>query len=314
MIEKIELHAHGEVQGLYSLRVGEISEAGSEVNCYAPVPPFANLITNVGLERMGDNSDWLRRTYVGSGSAAPSVNDTAMGNFVASTETFQENTSGSQSAAPYYTWVRITRRFAAGQAAGNLSEVGIGWADSLFSRALILDAEGSPTTISVGADQFLDVTYEFRFYPKTTDDTGTVTLTGSVGGTYDYIFRSSSVTSNSITQGWTVSSSGTNMGDRGSSSFTSRRAYNGNIGTITGMPNGTTDSINNPVLAYEAGSLRRKFVTGAGLNEANLTGGIRSVFLRMGIGAFQIQFDPPIPKTDQTVLSLEVSHSWGRRA
>jgi len=179
---------------------------------------------------------------------------------------------------------------------------------------LILDAEGSPTTISVGADQFLDVTYEFRFYPKTTDDTGTVTLTGSVGGTYDYIFRSSSVTSNSITQGWTVSSSGTNMGDRGSSSFTSRRAYNGNIGTITGMPNGTTDSINNPVLAYEAGSLRRKFVTGAGLNEANLTGGIRSVFLRMGIGAFQIQFDPPIPKTDQTVLSLEVSHSWGRRA
>ena len=314
MIKKIELHAHGEVQGLYLLRVGEISEAGSEVNCYAPVPPFANLITDVGLERMGDNSDWLRRIYVGSGSSAPSVNDTAMDNFVASTEAYQLTTTGAQSTAPYYVWVRITRRFIPGQAAGNLSEVGIGWTESLFSRALILDADGNPTTISVGSDQFLDVTYEFRFYPKTTDDTGTVTLTGSVGGTYDYIFRSSFVNSNSTVQGWNVSANGTNMGDRGSSSSASRRAYNGDIGAITEMPNGTQANINNPVLAYESGSLRRKFVTGAGLDEANLPGGIRSVFLRMGIGAFQIQFDPPIPKTDQTVLSLEVSHSWGRRA
>ncbi len=44
--------------------------------------------------------------------------------------------------------------------------MGIGWnanpSGALFSRALIVDAEGDPTTIAKLADEQLDVEYEFR--------------------------------------------------------------------------------------------------------------------------------------------------------
>ena len=303
-----------EAEGFYTLRLGTLDAAGNEVDCYEPVPTFPNLITNGGLERMGDNSDWLSRTYVGSGSAAPNFNDSAMNNFVAVTASTQANVSGSQSTAPYFTWIRTTRRFSAGQAAGNLSEVGVGWVTALFSRALIVDADGNPTTITVGADQFLDVTYEFRFYPKTTDDTGSFTLTGNLGGAYDYILRSSNVTSFSITSGWYLAAGGTSMGQFDVNS-TGRRVFDGAIGSITESPSGSSSNADSlTALSYEANSLTRKATMSLGLDNGNFATGIKSAFFKGGIGSFQVEFTPAIMKTDERLLNLEFSHSWGRRA
>ena len=307
------INLKSEAEGFYTLRLGTLDADGNEVDCYEPVPIFPNLITNGGLERMAENADWVSRTYVGSGSAAPDFDDSAMNNFVASTTTDQASTTGAQSTAPYFTWRRITRRFSAGQAAANLSEVGIGWATALFSRALIVDADGNPTTITVGAEQFLDVTYEFRFYPKTTDDTGSFTLTGSVGGTYDYIFRAATVTSSSLASGWIVFVSGSNMGQTAAANA-DRVFRDGVISGVTGAPSGANSVISQAVLAYAAGSLQRKFTMSAGIGDSNFATGVRSAYLRMGIGMFQIQFDPAIPKTDERLLNIEFSHSWGRRA
>jgi len=308
------INLKSEAEGFYTLRLGTLDAEGNEVDCYEPVPTFPNLITNGGLERMGDNSDWLSRTYVGSGSAAPNFNDSAMNNFVAVTTTLQSSVTGTQSTAPYFTWIRITRRYAAGEAAGNLSEVGVGWFEALFSRALIVDADGNPTTITVGAEQFLDVTYEFRFYPKTTDDTGSFTLTGSVGGTYDYVLRPSVVTTNSGGAGWSISTSGTSMRDTGNS-FEGRRVYSGAIGSITETPSGTIMNVNPlTALGYEAGSLSRKGTMSLGLNSGNSETGLKSALFRFGIGTFQVEFTPAIMKTDERLLDLEFSHSWGRRA
>ena len=130
---------------------------------------FPNLILNGGLDRMGANPDYLSWCQVGSGSTAPVAAQTALVNRIAGTSTQQNNVSGAQASAPYYGWYRRTYRFAQGVAAGNLSEVGVGWATSgsLFSRALILDGGGSPTTITVLSDEVLDVTYELRRYPGT---------------------------------------------------------------------------------------------------------------------------------------------------
>ena len=305
------INLKSEAQGFYTLRLGTLDADGTEVDCYDPVPPTRNLITNGGLERMGTNADWLSRTYVGSGSAAPNFNDSAMNNFVAVTTSTESSVSGVQSSAPYFTWVRITRRFVAGAAAGNLSEVAMGWADALFSRALIVDADGNPTTITVGAEQFLDVTYEFRFYPKTTDDTGSFTLTGPVGGTYDYIFRASRVTSTSSANGWAIDQNGTNMG----STLGGATVYTGVIGAIEGFPSGATAGSQSLTgVAYVASSLQRKVVLPFGLDQGNLAGGIKSATFKQGIGSFQVQFDPAIPKTNERTLSLQISHSWGRRA
>jgi len=308
------INLKSEAEGFYTLRLGTLDAEGNEVDCYEPVPTFPNLITNGGLERMAESGDWLSRTYVGSGSAAPNFDDSAMNNFVAVTTSNQSAVTGSQSTAPYFTWVRVTRRFAAGAAAGNLSEVGTGWAAALFSRALIVDTDGNPTTITVGAEQFLDVTYEFRFYPKTTDDTGSFTLTGSIGGTYDYIFRAANVTTNNTVNAWYVGQNGAILNGVDSSS-TGRRVYDGAIGPITGEPAGQPSSASTiAVSTYSAGSLQAEATLSFGLASGNFATGISSARVKMGIGAFQIEFTPAIPKTNERLLNLEFSHSWGRRA
>lgn len=53
----------------------------------------------------------------------------------------------------------------------------------------------------------------------------------------------------------------------------------------------------------------------AGLNDSNLSGGIRSILIlsNSGVCRYQIQFDPAIPKDNTKVLSLTIQHSWARR-
>jgi hypothetical protein len=299
-----------ECEGIFSFRVGKIDKDGNEYDVYEPVKPFHNLITNGGLNRMGTNGDYLTYIRVGSGSTAPANTDTALVSQIAWAITGVESLSGTQSSEPYYTWRRVTKRFAEGEATGNIAEVGIGWTASsggLFSRALVLDPDGDPITISVGADQFLDVTYELRYYPKTTDDTGSVVMTGSIGGTYDWIFRAANVTSNSGTNGWQISSPGTSM-----STTSTRSALTGNIGAITSSPSGTVAIVTLTPQSYSTDSFALTFVAAAGLDVANFD--IRSFLLKMGIGTYQIQFDPVIPKTNTRTLSISFTIAWGRKA
>ena len=265
---------------------------------------FPNLILDGGLDRMGANDDYLSWCQVGSGSTAPIATQTALVNRIAGTNTIQANVSGAQASAPYYGWYRRTYRFAAGVAAGNLSEVGVGWATtgSLFSRALILDGGGSPTTITVLSDEVLDVTYELRRYPGTVDLTGTVVLDGV---THNWVSRAAGVTDSRY---WART---------GAMALDWARAFNGDIGPVTaGTPRGTVGALKTTTLAYSSGSYTRAATVSAGLNDSNLSGGIRSIWTYASyseIGSYQIQFDPAIPKDNTKVLSLTIQHSWARR-
>lgn len=300
-----QANVHGECAGHFVI----------STNKRGVIARFPNLITDAGLNRMGDNVDWLNWCQVGSGSAAPANGDTSLQSRIAGSNTVQAQTGGAQPSAPYYVFRRKTFRFAEGVAAGNLSEVGVGWATtgSLFSRALILDSLGDPTTLTILADEILDVAYEFRFYPKTTDDTGSVTLTGNLAGTYDWIFRAANVNNANAASGWEVQSSGTSAGSVNASPAGSG-ALSGNIGAITASPAGTVSDILAPVAAaYVASSLERTFTASIGLDKGNVVGGIRSLQLKLGIGYYQIQFDPAIPKTSSDLLTLNFKHTWARR-
>ena len=265
---------------------------------------FPNLILNGGLDRMGANSDYLNWCQVGSGSTAPVAAQTALVNRIAGTNTHQNNVNGAQASAPYYGWYRRTYRFAQGVAAGNLSEVGVGWATSgsLFSRALILDGGGNPTTITVLSDEVLDVTYELRRYPGTVDLTGTVVLDGV---THNWVSRAAGVTDSEHWAGV------------GAMTLDWAYAYSGEIGAVTASePSGGSVSITVTPLAYSSGSYARASTVSAGLNDANLSGGIRSIVISQysaGAGRYQIQFDPAIPKNNTKVLSLTIQHTWARR-
>lgn len=302
------------VCGFFTIEKFKVDEGGLEVpgTRARPVPTFKNLITNGGLDRMGDNGDWLNACQVGTGTAAPAFTDSTLANFRAGTITKQSNTTAVQSAAPYYVRRTIVYRFAVGTASGNLSEVGIAWTETtgnLFSRARIVDGAGNPTTITVAADEALDVTYEFRYYPKTADDTGTIVLGGI---THAWTFRAATVTSADSFTGWSINPTGMSQG-QGQTGGLQSRAWPGPIGPITGVPSGTAlSSQPRTVSAYQPGSLTRQWTLNAGLSDANVPDGVGAFSFKIGIGHYQIGFSPKILKTDTKLLSITFAHSWGR--
>lgn len=267
---------------------------------------FPNLILDAGLERFA-TAAWFSHCQVGTGSNLPTTADTQLQTHVAGTSTLQASTTGAQASAPYYGWARKTLRFAQGAAAGNLAEVGVGWATSgaaLYSRARILDGSGNPTTITVLSDEFLDVTYEMRLYPPLADSSFQI-VDGAT--TYNCVMRAANVTSAghwSPPQSGVAASSGTT-------------AYNGAIGPITGSPSGNTAGAS-PVttLAYSANSRQRDIKSDWGLTAGNLSGGISAVgFLQgtPGLGSYQVSFSPAIDKTSVRTLTMTHRVAWSRK-
>lgn len=270
---------------------------------------FPNLITDPGLNRIGTGS-YLTACHVGTNNTAPANGDTALAGYVAGTTTIQAGSSGAQASAPYYGWRRRTYRFPIGAAAGNIAEVGIATQAAfagaiMFSRALVLDEFGDPSTVTVQADEVLDVTYELRLYPPLVDETGTFTVTGS--GSHDYTLRASSVTSETAWGG--VLGSVASLHPYGTAHV---QVYNGTIGAITSSPSGSsgnTSAVNN---AYSNNSLTLTGYGSFGLNAGNLSGGISAVRYITSLGAYQYSLDPIINKTDTKTLVLTNRISWSR--
>lgn len=297
------------LEGLYRIEAFKRDEQGLEVPGSRRVAAdwFPNLILDAGLEYMGSNSNWLQYCRVGTGSTPPNASQTALVSLVGSTNSTTSSVTGAQSSAPYFGWRRNTYRFAEGVATGNLAEVGVGWGASglLFSRALILDSGGSPTTIQVLADEALDVIYELRFYPPTEDATGSITLDGA---SHSWTSRASRVTEATP---WSGGQQGMIV-----SPVTGPQAFTGAIGAITGTPSGTATTIAATRATYVANSKKSKITLSANLTQGNLVGGIRSVGVSgnsANFGSYQIEFDPPIPKVNTKVLTLDIEIGWSRR-
>jgi len=290
---------HTNLEGRYTLT--KIKPDGSS----SIVAEFPNLITNIGLDRMGTDGDFLNYIYLGTGSATPSFTDTAMNVFRAASST---SSTGSDvftaaSTSPYYGQITKVMRFAAGVATGNLTEVGVGWSNtgasnSIFSRALILDNGGNPTSISLLADEILDVTYTLRWYVPLTD------VDTTVSG-YVTKIRAAYATGPDNNLNWSFNSFGT-IGT----------LFLGNsdvLGTILTSPTGQS-AINKTVSldTYIPSSYSRTFTITIQLNDGNIVDGIGSAVIKHGLGTYQVSFTPKILKDGTKSLSLTFTSSWGR--
>lgn len=269
---------------------------------------FPNLVTDAGLERIG-TGPYLTACHVGTNNTAPNVLDTSLAGYLAGTTTIQASSFGAQSTAPYFGWKTITYRFAQGAAAGNISEVAIATsaapAATIFSRALVLDGGGAPTTVTVLPDEVLDVTYQLRLYPPLTDNVQSgVTITGS--GTHDITVRAANVTSSL----W-----GAFLGEQAKFNPSAPNyfmARNGSIGAITSGPAGTSSGATAYNFGYGAGSLYRDGGATWGLNAGNLSGGIKSLEWTTSLGLFQCEFSPVINKISTKTLNLVMRVTWAR--
>ena len=303
MTENINLQ--GKMEGVYSFKaINALTNEERDLSAYIAEDHF-NLILNSGLNYLGTN---YIASYccVGTGSTPVNASQTALVSQVAQTSTIQAQSAGNQSTPPYFTWGRLTYRFGQGVAAGNLTEVGIrtdaGASTALFSRALIVDSSGNPTTLTILSDEYLDVTYELRFYPEMTDQNFNVTLYGE---NYSVLVRPANVTSVNV-----INAQGYFFQWICYYYTTQYYYYNGAIGTVTGQPSGSSYQNSTGYGAYVNNSYERNFICSLGLNDGNLSGGVRSILIKTHKADWQLQFTPPIPKDSFKTLVLNIYTSW----
>lgn len=269
---------------------------------------FDNLITNAGLDSIGNsayaNNSNLNFCLVGSGSSAPANTNTSLASFIAG-NAITSSTSGmlSDHGALTNTYV-----FAQGAVVGNLAEVGVSDkidnTGMLFSRALILDSGGSPTTITVTSIDILTVTYELDLYWPTSDTTTTLTDGAT---TYTVTGRAAENTSGAW---WAQSISNAYGG--ANNVWWSITAYTGSIGPITATPSAQLGySAEYTRGAYSSGTYSR---TDTALIDINTWNGNLTAFeWTSPLGAYQFGFSPAIAKDNTKTLTLSRTISWARR-
>lgn len=317
---------HHEVEQFIRMVIHKVNAQGEVVHSRTAAE-FPNLVTNGGLDRIGSNNGAGAYCQVGTGTTTPTFGDTALANRIAGSNS---EVSGGTSATivagpPRYSSNISGRRFAAGVATGNLTEVGFGWATtgSLYNRALIRDGSGNPTTITVLADEILDVYLETRFYIPTGDGTPFVLTLGGVNYTFtrrpmrNAVANASGVTS----KGWGIANTPGSfqacglIGDAGGGSGAQIGScpWNGAIAAENAVnPGGTRGNCAAAMSAYTGGSYQRAGTLTCGIGDGNLAGGITAFTLITAWSSWQFSISPAIPKTSSKTLILNTLQTWGR--
>lgn len=280
---------------------------------------FENLITDYGLERIGTYGSNLDNLYsycrVGVGTATPSFTDVQLANEVG-TPKFRSNPNdrdGSNTTSePYYAKSNMMFWFNAGQVVGNLTEVGVGGsaANTLFSRALILDSLGNPTSFPIAADEELQVVYSIIHYPPADDFTSSVDITGV--GTLDVTVRPYNVTDVTV-WGFPFPGISSDLFTARSASYVSLCSDSSLLAKTVGRSSfaSKVDATSILALPYVAGTKKKTcrftFSPAAG----NIT---KQMLIYEGSAcAYQALFSAPLVKSATQTLILEESISWARR-
>lgn len=291
---------------------------------------FDNLITDAGIDNFATTGNHTKHCFVGSGNTAPAATDTALVNQIAESNqavnagignVFTDDPTNNQG----YQYFRKTYRFDAGVAQGVLAEIGTGDTPgtSLTSRALIRDGNGNPTTITVLADEILDVTFEVRmYYPdfSTGDVTGQITLDGQL---YDYTIRQDQPQSSPLASSVVPYSQWGHVSlfQNGNALFDDFLPASWEDAINTG-PNGNSDDwgeLTEP--AYVPGSGELVGVYTCGINDGNFSapGDLRTVVATVSWGRFAAEFklvsDPTqgIQKDNTKELTITWTYSYARR-
>lgn len=286
---------------------------------------FDNLITNTGMNRIGEvttNAIYsieafntlCGRFVVGSGSAEPQFTDTALQNPVAFASSNVELVNESSNYERGWYEITVRHQFGQGQAAGNLSEIGIqrtSTSGPLWSRALILDGQGNPTTITVLPDDFLTCYYTLRIMIPKEDAVFNIDVDYGEDGVVPTVVTGRPLRANDTDPvvGWGLQTAGT-VSERAALQF-----YTGGLAAPTasaplGSPIGS-QTTNFSIVPYIPDSFERYVTRTNGLNQHN-SQELRTARLNALMGAWQIEFDPPLQKNNTQTMQVTFGYSWAR--
>jgi len=277
---------------------------------------FPNLILTNGLENMNLQANWLTHCRVGTSSTAASAGQTQLVAQVASTSTIFSSSTSTEGSTPFFGRKLTNFRFPVGAGHGgqNLNEAGIGWGSSgstLISRARIIDPITQlEATVTPLADEILELTYDFRYYPPLGDVLNTVTLNGV---TYNTTTRAVAVTGAQ----WSAFI-GQRIGEYAANS-NSWSAHDGELGAISAAtPLGVSVGLGNQDQyneAYSGGSNQIVMVAQCTPSGWNLGSGIRCLKIDTTAGSYQTRFgsnpgDLRIPKTNLFTMQMKWVLGW----
>lgn len=290
---------------------------------------FNNLITDSGLNRLGEDNPNFRalnaldnarnmfgRFVLGGGSAEPRPTDTDLASLIvrAPGDIVQDSETCNYERG-YYEFV-CRYQFGEGVAAGNISEIGLQpTGKPLWCRALVLDADGNPTTITVRENEFLTVYYSYRMMiPKqdfvyninvmyNEESVPTVVTIRPVnanraGSLYDPSFTLRSYA---------------NIAGASAQRSSYTRFYNGGLADPTALnPLGSYISAGGmTVEQYITNSFKSSVTKSVDLNDWN-NSDLSTFYDGGGQGAWQINFNPPLRKTNDQRMTFTTRYSWGR--
>lgn len=271
---------------------------------------FDNLITDAGLDRLGSSGNGFIPFFaLGTGTTTPSPSDVALSSpssLIGGTLTLS---STPATVPPYVSSATFSRQSTQGQVAGTWTEVGVITAATggvLFSRALIVDNLGNPTSITVLPTEFLTITYTLRMVIPDVD------VISTFNG-ITFTTRASDVLSSS----WTPIV-GTDIPSFGSARI---QAFSGTIQPITGRPASSLSGVPNsftPASPYVPGSFENTWSLTFQIAQAN--GTINSLVFGVGGGSssagqryiFQTGLSMPIVKDNTQTLTFQFKATWGR--
>ena len=305
-MNNFDLNINAKLEGKYKLVIKHADGTATDTGW------FDNLILNSGLDALGASNVDVRYGVVGSGTSTPIASQTQLDAQFGSYGTVQTayGLASVSSGSPSYVRT-LTRAYqwAQGGVVGTLSEIGIGPASNglgLFSRALILDSLGSPTTLSLISTDQLIAYYAISITPNIGDTTGSVVISGT---TYTYTLRLANAAS-------FASFSNLLLGYQ-FSQIQPPTTYGSDatLGSITGQPTASSSSTlsSQSQGTYATGSYHADGTVTMSISQGNVTGGIKAMLLPYGAGStmnYQVLFSSPIPKTALNTLSLTFRFAW----
>lgn len=311
---------NAQVHGQFQLFAARVDEQGVR-HVRELTDKFDNLITDKGMDLLGHGLGYLTYCHVGVGATAPDFTDTQLASRLAYTATTYQSDSMAGSTeeemrtAPTV-WGSRTRyfQFAQGAVVGNITEIGVStWSAAgpeypLFSRTLIKDSGGNPTSVTVLASEYLYVAYTLTVYLDGNDVSGTFVFDGN---TYNYTsgLRNTSGYTGAATIASFIGSSmstANTQAQRGGIRIASAPLVGGRTST-TSMGFGGTSLSSTP---YVPGSFVWEYKISAPPTIAN--GRWYGVLYDVGWMNYRIEFPDNLTKTSDYTWTLAVRQSWSR--
>lgn len=267
-----------------------------------------NLILESGLNLFGTTVH-RNRCSLGDGVTPTEFTDTALENEIADSTTISDDFFWYDG-NPFRVTHSMVYDFTVPPGGIQFTEVGIGTAGQLLSRARVRDANGFETIIKINGDESLRVVHSITYTPSPDDQIFTVDINGT---THTITLRSCNLGSQSVwrsVSGNTWITNATVYETFELSPNTNSGNGSGDSVVITGDSSDAMNGVLGPLYQLIVDIDEGAFVGGIGGAVFDTGGATISGTDAAGLnGRYQVKIDPPIFKTIDERLTLDLNLS-----